>query len=102
MTTIRCCLALDVVRGWPLFQLDADNTFLHGSLDGEVYMKLPTGFYGTEKKQGQVCCLLKSLYDLKQASVNGLLSSAMHLLNWALCLVSTTAPFLPYIEETIY
>lgn len=31
-TTIRIILSLDVIRGWPIHQLDVKNAFLHGQL----------------------------------------------------------------------
>lgn len=49
---------------WALSQLDMNNTFLHGDLEEDIYMTCPPGLTATFN---QVCKLMRSLYDLKQA-----------------------------------
>ncbi|PNY01341.1 hypothetical protein L195_g024633 [Trifolium pratense] len=40
MTTVRALLPVTVNCGWSLSQMDVKNTYLHGDLEEEVYMKL--------------------------------------------------------------
>lgn len=64
--TIRTVLSIAVYRGWSLRQLDVQNAFLHGVLEGEVYMRQPPG-YENSSRSGFICKLDKTLYGLKQA-----------------------------------
>jgi hypothetical protein len=63
--TIRLVLSLAVSQGWVLRQLDVQNTFLHGILEEDVYMKQPSEF--VDSKFPSHCKLGKALYGLKQA-----------------------------------
>ena len=64
-TTVRLCLALAVQRNYSIQQLDVKTAFLHGDIDGEVYVYPPEGIAVCE--EGKVLKLLKGLYGLKQA-----------------------------------
>ena len=63
---MRILISLAANLGWPLFQLDVKNAFLHGDLYKEVYIKQPPEFVAQGEK-GQVCLLRKALYGLKQS-----------------------------------
>jgi hypothetical protein len=66
MTTIRAIIAMAIVKGWSLHQMDVKNVFLHGHLHEEVYMEQPLD-YVDQTHLNLVCRLKKALYGLKQA-----------------------------------
>lgn len=55
MSTVRALLAVAVVYGWFVIQMDVTNAFLYSDLDEDVYMILPQGYtsYGSRIKTGQ-------------------------------------------------
>ena len=65
MTSIRAILGLAAKQDLEVEQLDVKTTFLHGDLEGEIYMEQLEGFVEPRKEQF-VCRLKKSLYGLKQ------------------------------------
>lgn len=44
MVTVRYAIALEVSKGWTLYQMDFYNAFRQGDLDEEVSMKMLGGF----------------------------------------------------------
>lgn len=65
LVTVRTLLTEVVAKGWEIHQMNVHNTFLHGNLAEEVYMKMPPGFGSISPTQ--VYILKKSLYGLRQA-----------------------------------
>jgi len=65
--SFRVIMALVAHFNFELHQMDVKTAFLNGSLEEEVYMKQPEGFYSSEG-ENLVCKLNKSIYGLKQAS----------------------------------
>lgn len=59
-------IAIFILRGLAIHQIDLKRSFLNGDLDEKIYMEQHEGFInlGQEKK---VCKLVKSLCGLKQA-----------------------------------
>ena len=46
INTVRILLSLPVNFDWELQQCDVRNAFLHGELEEEIYMSIPSGFNG--------------------------------------------------------
>ena len=59
MNTIQVLLSLTANFGWNLQQFDVKNAFMHGDLEEEIYMEVPSGF---ESKERMVCKFKKALY----------------------------------------
>jgi hypothetical protein len=65
-TSIRTIIALDLVHGWKLHQMDVKTSLLNGKIEQEVFVEQPNGFV-LHNKGTHVCKLRKALYGLKQA-----------------------------------
>ncbi|RVW96204.1 Retrovirus-related Pol polyprotein from transposon RE1 [Vitis vinifera] len=65
MNTVRILLSLVARYNWQLLQYEVENAFLHGDLDEEIYMNIPSGFEGNTGNK--VCKLKNALYGLKQS-----------------------------------
>ena len=68
MDSICLTLAIAVVQGWEVHQMDVKNAFLHGDLSEEIYMEQPEGFKA-KGQENKVIRLRKALYGLKQAGL---------------------------------
>ncbi|KAG8503946.1 hypothetical protein CXB51_002234 [Gossypium anomalum] len=65
-TTVRMVVSLAISHSWAIHQLDANNTFLQGTLSEDVFMTQPPGFID-RNNPNHVCWLRKAIYGLKQA-----------------------------------
>ncbi|KAM3217568.1 hypothetical protein P3L10_027011 [Capsicum annuum] len=64
ITSIRMLIALAVVYGLEIHQMDVKTVFLNRELEEEIYMTQPEGFM-IPGKENKVCRVIKSLYGLK-------------------------------------
>jgi hypothetical protein len=71
ISSIRALLALVAMVDWELGSMDVKNAYLQSPVDGDIYVKLPSG-YQQKNKAGEdlVGKLVKSLYGLRQAARN--------------------------------
>jgi hypothetical protein len=101
--TIHLILSLAVSNGWSLRQLDVQNTFLHGVLEEEVYMRQPPGYESSEHPNF-VCKLDKVIYDLKQAprAWYSKLSSKLQMMGFVPSKGDTSLFFLRAKNVTVY
>ena len=67
-TSIRLILAIVTSMDLELHKIDVKTAFLNGELDEEIYMEQPGSFI-SQGQEHEVCRLLKSIYDLKQSSM---------------------------------
>ncbi|RVW35157.1 Retrovirus-related Pol polyprotein from transposon TNT 1-94 [Vitis vinifera] len=66
LNTVRVLLSLAANLDWPLHQFDVKNAFLHGELEEDIYMDIPSG-YVANTEGNVVCKLQRTLYGLKQS-----------------------------------
>ena len=45
IANVRCLIALVVKNKWNLYQLDVKNAFLYVSIEEDVYMTIPQGYF---------------------------------------------------------
>ncbi|KAJ9535627.1 hypothetical protein OSB04_un001233 [Centaurea solstitialis] len=67
LKSIRILMAISAYFNYEIWQMDVKTAFLNGKLTEDVYMEQPEGFENP-KNPNKVCKLLKSIYELKQAS----------------------------------
>ena len=67
LTTLHYLLTVAATRNWFTYQLDVQNSFLHGGLHEIVYRE---SSQISRQRENMIFWLHKSLYGLKQASRN--------------------------------
>ncbi|KAL6350723.1 hypothetical protein AAG906_028185 [Vitis piasezkii] len=61
LNTMRVLLSFAANLDWPLHQFDVKNAFLHGDLEEDIYMDIPSG-YVANTEGNIVCKLQRTLY----------------------------------------
>ena len=59
-------LSITVNLDLEIEQLNVKTTFLHGTLEEEIYIEQPEGFH-VKGKEDHICILQRAIYELKQA-----------------------------------
>ncbi len=60
----KAIFALAAANNWEVHHMDVKMSFLYGLIEGEVYVRQPTGF---DNQCGDVSKLRRALYGLKQS-----------------------------------
>jgi Reverse transcriptase (RNA-dependent DNA polymerase) len=75
LNSVRVVLSIAANLEWLLHQFDVKNALLHGELEEDIYMEMPSG-YQPPSMISRVCKLKKALYELKQSHGHGLVGLA--------------------------
>ena len=67
ITSIRMLIALAVVYGLEIHQMDVKTAFLNEELEEEIYIEQPEGFV-VPSKEIKVCKLIKLIYWTKTST----------------------------------
>ncbi|PKH48387.1 hypothetical protein CRG98_050358 [Punica granatum] len=100
LISICCLLTIAIAKQWVMHRLDVNNAFLHGDLDGEVYMSLPPRFRSAHTNQ--VCWLRKSLYGLRQASRNWYFKFAAAFIQYGFQQTEADHSFFTYSHASVF
>ena len=76
--TFRYLIGLAVHENLEIHLMDVVTAYLYGSLDNEIYMKVPEGLKMPEAYKSREMYsirLQKSLYGLKQSGARGIIAS---------------------------
>jgi Reverse transcriptase (RNA-dependent DNA polymerase) len=65
--TLRLVLAITVVFGCTVHQMDIETAFLHSTIDQYTLMELPLFVYDDGERARNVAVLRKALYGLSQS-----------------------------------